>query len=115
MTNILDRVAKSAETHYGHFEPTNAEELFSLRLATKLNDAAAAQHYVKLLQEHGEDKILTAYRRTVSRVQRDLARRFHVELKHLQGRNAHRPSEISIAAIRIERRAVGLAIFNGRR
>jgi len=115
MTNILDQVAKSAAfTRYSHFEPTDQEQYFALRLADKLNDAVAARHYVELSEHYSQAQLLTAFRRvkTVG-CHLDPARCFHEELKRLEGRKGDILPARFLAAIRIERRAIALALMQG--
>ena len=67
MTNILDQVARSSSSaRYGQFQPSDQREYFALRLAQKLDDAAAARHYGELLEHYSEDQLLVAYRRARS-------------------------------------------------
>jgi len=110
---ILDRVAKSAaRTRYGHFRPATTQEFFALRLAARLGDAGSAQHYAELADKFSQGQLLAAYARALpSNI--DPARRFHVELESLRGRNCGDQGLNHLAAVRIERRAVGLAILRG--
>jgi hypothetical protein len=108
---ILDRVAKSAaNSRYGYFRPATAQEFFALRLAAKLGDAGAAQHYVELADTASQSQLLAAYGRTLL-TNTDLARRFHLELESLKNRNRADHEVTPLAAVRIERRAVGFAIL----
>jgi len=115
MTNILDRVARSSSSaQYSQFQPSDQGEYFALRLAQKLDDAAAARHYVELLEHYSEAQLLVAYRRTKAAGSHlECARSFHVELKRLEGRNGNGSPTRRLAAIRIERRAVAVAILEG--
>jgi hypothetical protein len=88
-------------------------ELFALRLAQKLGDGAAAQHYATLLGQYSEGLLLVAYRRTIRSGQHaDLGRRFHVELKHARP-NGSNGNGARLIAVRIERRSVAAAVFHG--
>jgi hypothetical protein len=113
MMNILDQVARSSSSaRYGQFQPNDQREYFALRLAQKLDDAAAARHYVELLDHYSEAQLLAAYRRAkIAGSHLDSARSFHLELKRLEGRTGDRPAIRRLAAIRIERRAVAVAIL----
>lgn len=115
MTNILDRIARSpAPFTHSAFRPQSARELFALRLASKLDDVAAVRHYVELVEQYSEEHLLVAYRRVfVSTPVSSLARRFHVELERLNGRNGHEMASKRLVAVRIERRAVAVAISEG--
>jgi len=115
MTNILDRVAgNTARAPHGHIRPGTALEFFALRLATKLGEPQAADHYVELTEHHPEENLLVAYRRTVaSGAHTNLARSFHVELERLNGRNGSGQIRKRLLAVRIERRAVAVAILTG--
>jgi hypothetical protein len=115
MTGILDRVARSSShAHRTQFRPTTANEFFALRLAQRLHEPSAAQHYADLLERHSLAQLLIAFRRAqTSGSHLDLARSFHVELGRLAGRNGNGASTRRLAAIRIERRAVAVAILSG--
>jgi hypothetical protein len=117
MTNILDQVGRSASAaRNGQFEPSDQREYFALRIAQKVGDAVATRHYAELLNHHSEAQLLTAYRRAkAAGVHLDLARSFHEELKRLEGRAGDNPPARSLVAIRIERRAVAIAILHGER
>src|SRR6266849_5324438 len=80
MMTILDQLA--ARQPHGWFRPTSARELFLLRLAQKLGEPAAAEHYTVLAAGNSDATLLLAYRRTLNdgHPPRDLGRRFHVEL-----------------------------------
>jgi len=111
---ILDHVAKSsAHFELGRFRPETTDELFALRLATKLNDLPAVRHYVELADGRSRSQLLVAYNRTVRAGASDLGRRFHQELERLNDRNGHHVDSKCLAAIRVERRAVAVAIMTG--
>jgi len=113
MRNILDRVAKiAARNRSSGFRPTTTQEYFALRLASKLGDGASARHYAELADQYSEGQLLTAYSRALkSHV--DPARRFHMELKPLHGRRGDSAWGGCVLAVRIERRAVAIAILRG--
>lgn len=112
MTNILDRVAKSARKLFGQFRPTTTEEFFALRLSLRLGDSLAARHYADLAQQYSQSQLLSVYGRTVQSGS-NLARRFHILLHSIQPNNGGRASGETVAGIRIERRAVGVAVLRG--
>lgn len=114
MSNILDQIA--AAGRFSEFRPKNLREFFALRLADKLGDAGAVRHYLDLAEEHTEPGLLAAYRRMISRLNGydDQARRFHVELKRGNGHaNGSGGYPGKLAALKIERRSVALAVFQG--
>lgn len=114
MNGILDRVAKShAPLTPAQFRPATPQQFFALRLAGRLHDAAAVQHYVELCNQHTESQLIIAHRKTIQSSARDLAQTFHRQLARL-GKSGNGLSETDLAAIRIERRAVAVAIFRGR-
>jgi hypothetical protein len=115
MNSILDRVAHSFASKYSNFVPTNPDEFFILRLAVKLDDGGAAKHYLQLSNQFSQHQMLVAYRRTLNAGSQEKARRFHVELNRLMGRNGYESPHRRLAAIRIERRAIAVAFFNGDR
>jgi hypothetical protein len=113
MSNILDRIG--AATRMG-FRPGTHGEFFALRLAQKLGDAASARHYLSLIEQHTLSRVLCIYRRTMARSSggRDLARRFHVELQNSNGNgNGQDNHMVSLAALKVERRSVAVAVFIG--
>ena len=115
MTGILDRVARSSSpTLKTQFRPASPQHFLALRLAYRLNDAAGVHHYVELCDRHAEDKLLTAYRRTMTSGSHDLARTFHAMVDRA-GTNGNGEIHGRLAAIRIERRAIAVAIFDGYR
>jgi hypothetical protein len=112
MTGVLDRVAKSARTQYGEFRPASTQEFFALRLAARLGEAANAGHFAQLADQYSEGQLLAAYSRAL-RSHADLGRRFHLELEPLKDKKIGDGSVGRLLAIRIERRAVAIAIFSG--
>jgi len=95
------------------FLPRTLSDLFALRLAQKLGDTAAVHHYVQLADRYSEEQLICAYKRARRSVAKaDLSRRFHVELDRLP-RNGNHNGYIKLVSIRIERRAVAAAIFDG--
>ncbi len=116
MTNILEQVARSSSAAFKtEFLPATTSEFLVLRLASRLDDTAAVQHYLELLQQYGESTLLTAYRRIrdLSGIH-DVARAFHLEMNRLTpGRGHAVGNNRRLAAIRIERRAIAIALFSG--
>lgn len=109
MSLILDRFPIATT----HFQPQTVSELFALRLAQKLGDARAAEHYSSLVDAYPEAHLLTAYRRAHRNSGNgEIGRRFHVELERIHSNGSH-DGQTSLLAIRIERRAVAAALFNG--
>jgi len=115
MMNILDQIERrSSSAQYNQFQPSDQQEYFALRLAQKLDDAEAARHYAELLDHYSEAQLLTAYRRAkAAGSHSDPARSFHQELKRLEDRIGDDPPMRRLAAIRIERRAIAVAILEG--
>ena len=114
MSNILDRVARArGPVIKTQFKPATAEHFVALRLAQRLNETAAAEHYAELSDRYSEDKLLIAYRRAKASGSRDLARTFHVELERVGNRDSNGSSHMHLAAIRIERRTIAVAILDG--
>src|SRR5436190_16991964 len=64
MVNILDHV--TVKRPLAWFRPTTVRELFVLRLAQKLGEPAAAEHYAELARRHSDETLLLAYRRTIN-------------------------------------------------
>ncbi len=109
MTPLLDQFIPITTA----FRPSTAKDLFALRLSQKLNDAAAVRHYVELVDEYSEPQLLSAYRRTLrAHGQGDLGRRFHAELKAMHANGQQNRSD-SLISVRIERRTIAIAIFQG--
>ena len=95
------------------FRPRTPADLFSLRLAQKLDDAAAVRHYVSLADRHPQGQMVSAYRRT-KRAQRNgnLGRQFLAELGRVHS-NASHNGWARLISIRVARRAVAAAVFYG--
>src|SRR6266404_885263 len=112
MHSILDRVA--ARPSYGEFRPQTVREFFALRLAQKLGDTAAARHYLDLTEQHSEERLMVAYRRTRASASAtgDLPRAFHAALERLNGNGVNEHFK-RLFAIKVERRSVSLAVFAG--
>ena len=95
------------------FRPIRTSDLLALRLAQKLGEAKAVGHFVILADRYTESQLLWAYRRCLrTNGEGDRARRFHVELERAPS-NANQVPHSSLISIRIERRAVAAAIFDG--
>jgi hypothetical protein len=115
---IFDQNETSPRVGYSEFCPATVPEVFALRLATKLGDGAAAKHYVELVERYPADHLLIAYHRAIAHCHNgNLARRFHdffEPLKHRDNQNrGNGRSTYRLAAIRVDRRAVAVAVFNG--
>ena len=117
MTNILDQVARTNSAALrSQFLPETPSEFLALRLAARLHDHAAVRHYVALSERYGESRLLTAYRRVRENGSHaDLGRAFVGEVERLAQRNTAgiQITTRRLAAIRIERRAVAVAILSG--
>jgi hypothetical protein len=96
------------------FRPSTAPEVFALRLAQRLGEPRAVQHFLALVEAHSEGQLICAYRRAVRNRYADLGRGFHKELEQIHS-NGHREHSVRLIAIRVERRTIGAAIFNGER
>jgi hypothetical protein len=109
MKSLLDRYIPATTA----FRPSMASELFALRLAQKLDDAPAVRHYASLVDSCSQGQLLCAYRRAMRATGNEaLGRRFHVELDRIHS-NGNHDRQGSLISIRVERRAVAAAIFNG--
>lgn len=109
---ILDHMAVKRPQAW--FRPSTIRELFVLRLARKLGEPAAAKHYAELAQEHSDETLLLAYRRTLNHGHppRDLGRSFHVELASAKEQPDHAQTD-RLLAIKVERRSIAVAVFIG--
>src|SRR5260370_34089573 len=100
MSSILARVAQSADrAKYGRFQPSTTQEFFALRLAARLGEGASARHYAELAEQYSEGQMLAAYRWALAS-HIDPARRFHLELEPLKGRDPGSGGGGRLAAIR---------------
>lgn len=114
MTGILDRFVQSGKPEpHQRFRPATPDHFIALRVADRLNDAAAVHHYADLCDRHTAVPLVTACRHALKHKPVDLAQRFHAALE--QGRNGNGLPHRDLAAIRIERRAIAVAIFSGDR
>ncbi len=111
MTLLLDQFSPKTLS----FQPTSIQDVFAVRLAQRLGDEAAVRHFVTLTGAFTQAQLLCAYRRS-SRCNgvAERARRFHEELKHVNGSGSGNHDDCLIA-IRIERRTVAAAVFTGQR
>lgn len=114
---IFDQNETAPRVGYSDFSPCTAPEVFALRLATKLGDGDAAKHYAELVERYPADHLMIAYHRAVAHSHNgNMARRFHdffEPLKHRDDQNTVTGRTIyKLAAIRVDRRAVGVAVFN---
>jgi hypothetical protein len=115
---IFDQNENAPRVGYSDFSPGTAPEVFALRLATKLGDGAAAKHYAELVERYPADHLMIAYHRAVAHTHNgDRARRFHDFFRPLKHRDEQElgngKSTYKLAAIRVDRRAVGVAVFDG--
>jgi hypothetical protein len=110
MTSILDRVAKS---HLSEFRPLSVDDYFVLRLAKALGEPAAAPHYAVLASQHTQSILLCAYRKAMDTNPDHPAPAFHQILESLNGHGNRPLPRPRMMAIRIERRAVAMALFGG--
>lgn len=114
MMSILDRLAKPQPVT--SFRPQNVRDLFLLRLAQKLGEPLATDHYRQLAGDHTDESLLLAYRRGIRRRSTDgnLAKSFHIELAGIKEQYTRSPI-IRLLAIKVERRSVAIAVFVGTR
>ena len=117
MNPILDRFTPSKPAS-STFRPSSRQELFALRVAAKLNDAVAANHYAVLLSECSEGQMLCALRHALkSSSGANLAKNFHMELRRFHGNGSHgngsNGKSARLIAVRVERRSVAVAVFYG--
>src|SRR5688572_23662379 len=110
--SILDQMAVKRSLAY--YRPSTIRELFVLRLAQKLREPSAAEHFAELAREHTDETLLLAYRRTMNHGQpaRDLGRSFHVELASANEQNDQGQTDRALA-IKVERRSIAIAVFIG--
>lgn len=115
MPGILDQVARSAiPANHNSFQPTSPEDFFALQLAYRLHEPSAAQHYADLLGHYSVEQLLTAFQRATTRGSHsDPARSFHDELRRLGDREVKVIQDRRLAAIRMERRGIAVAILSG--
>lgn len=113
MNGILDRVARTHDPIFQrHYQPATFEHFFALRLANRLDDAAAVHHYIELCERHSQDVLLAVYRSVINTGVADLGRAFNAALEQKNGGNGSLPTT-DLAAIRVERRGIAVAIFHG--
>src|SRR2546423_1584965 len=111
MTNILNQVAKS---FHSQFRPSSPDEYFALRLACLLGEPEAAPHYAMLTSQYSQPRLLCAYHRAVTMAQRGErpARVFHNYLSANGVNGGNGVAHPRLLAVRIERRAVAVAVFS---
>jgi hypothetical protein len=114
---IVAQNETSPRVGYSDFAPGTTPEVFALRLAMKLGDSEAASHYAELVERYPADRLLIAYHRAVAHSHSgNVARRFHEFFEPLKRRDEQNigngKSTHKLAAIRVDRRAVGVAVFN---
>ena len=109
---ILDQMAVKRTQAW--FRPSTIRELFVLRLAQKLGEPVAVEHYAELARGHSDDILLLAYRRTLNHGHppRGLGRHFHVELASAKEQSDHAQTD-RLLAIKVERRSIAVAVFVG--
>jgi hypothetical protein len=113
MTRILDRIARTLKSE---FRPASPDEYFALRLAHRLGEPEAAVHYAILASRYPQPRLLCAFEKAVAdeNSEQTLGRRFHENLdsvgKHGNGEAAPRHQ---LLAIRVERRTIAVAVFDG--
>jgi len=113
MPGILDLVAGShASIQEKQYRPASPQHFLALRLAVGLNDARAVQHYVELCDRHSTGSLVAAYRAAMQGGSCNPSRSFHTALEKV-GKNGNDVPKRDLAAIRIERRAIAVAIFSG--
>lgn len=113
MTGILDRIARrQAAVLSKHFRPATPGEFLALRLAQRLNDGPAVRHYIELCDRHPQAHIVAAYRHAAATSVQSAARSFHAALA-IPNRSSNGLPHRDLAAIRIERRCIAVAIFSG--
>ena len=80
MRNILDRVA---QPRTGSFRPKTVSEFFALQLARKLEDIGRLHVYLILVEQHSEDALLQAFKKTANHANKklSLADRFWAEIE----------------------------------
>jgi hypothetical protein len=82
-----------------------------MRLAQKLEDIKAVDHYLRLAQEYSDGQLLSAYRR-VAQANGDRGRLFHAELERING-NGNQERQANLISVRVERRSIGVVVFRG--
>jgi len=114
MRGILDRVA---DQWHSNFQPQTTLEFLALRLAQKLGEPGAAKHYLGLIGQHGEARVLAAYRRATASAHQagGLARGFHSALERVNanGNGNGNGKTFRLLAIKVQRRSVAVAFFIG--
>jgi hypothetical protein len=108
MTSLFDKF-KPVDSA---FQPTTTTELFALRLAQRLNDPRGVRHFLTLTDGYSSGQLLCAYRKTIRNGHVDRGRGFHAELERIHSNGVHDPYG-KLISIRIERRTVAAAIFDG--
>jgi hypothetical protein len=108
--SILDQFVG---TRGNDFCPHTVAELLALRLAQKLDDAAAVAHYAHVLGETSEERVLYALKRAITAPgSNSLAERFRELMRKRNGQISSTP-DIRTAAFKCERRSVAVAVFSG--
>lgn len=110
--SILDQLA--VKQPHALFRPTSVREVFLLRLAQKLGEPSAVEHYAELAGRHCDATLLLAYRRAINHrpAPEDLGKRFHAELA-VAKEQEDRTHIDRLLAIKVERRCIAIALFVG--
>jgi hypothetical protein len=84
-------------------------------MAQLLGEPEAAAHYLTLASQYSQSRLLCAYRRATSAVQRrnEPARAFHDYLSANGTNGSSSVPHPRLLAVRVERRAVAVAVFSG--
>jgi hypothetical protein len=108
--SILDQIEQSRSRG---FVPESPDEFLALRLAVRLGEPEAAQHYLMLVSQYPQEFILGSYRWAKRRQGsgRPLGKLFHEAIS--QQTASLRPQIQRTVAIAVERRHVSGAVFLG--
>jgi hypothetical protein len=110
-TGILNQLAKSRRSS---FHPSSPDEYFALRLAHRLGEPEAAAHYAVLASQYSQTKLLCACRRAMAAGYGSRpAKIFHDYLSANRTNGGNGVSHPRLMAVRIERRALAVAVFSG--
>jgi hypothetical protein len=112
MIHILNQVEKSL---HSRFYPSNADDYLVLRLARGLGEPLAARHFAVLASQYSAAELLCAYRRAIAakRTGQIPSKVFHETLASLPHGGGNTQPRPRLMAVRIERRAIGIAVFAG--
>jgi hypothetical protein len=107
MTGILDRVAKS----YASFIPRDQLEYFAFQVARTFGDEMVVGLYVSLAHAHPQDRVAAAVR-LLGPASSVLRPALVLDAQLKTGRLPLRQELPKVLGIRIERRAIGVVLFN---